>query len=172
MYSKKVCILGAPAVGKSSLIRRFLGAEFSETYHATTGADIKKVVLELEADKVQLMLWDIQGMDESAHGFTHYLKGAAAIIYVVDGTQLETLDRALELRQKSTDYLGSAVPSIMLFNKSDLAQHWEISSSMINDVEADSIFAILTSSRDGCGVDTAFNLIARVMLGKSSLVAA
>lgn len=172
MYSKKVCILGAPAVGKSSLIRRFLGAELSETYHATTGSDIEKVVLELEADKVQLMLWDIQGMDESAHGFTHYLKGAAAIIYVVDGTKLETLDRALELRQKSKDYLGGAVPSIMLFNKSDLAQHWEISSSMINDVEADSIFAILTSSRDGCGVDTAFNLIARVMLGKSSLVAA
>ena len=109
MYSKKVCILGAPAVGKSSLIRRFLGAELSETYHATTGSDIEKVVLELEADKVQLMLWDIQGMDGSAHGYAHYLKG---------------------------------------------------------------IFAILTSSRDGCGVDTAFNLIARVTLGKSSLVAA
>ena len=172
MYNKKVCILGAPAVGKSSLIRRFLGAEFSETYHATTGADIKKIVLELEADKVQLMLWDIQGMDEYAHGFNHYLKGASAIIYVVDGTQRETLGRALELRQKTEDYLGSAVPSIMLFNKSDLAHHWKISSSMINEVEAEGVFAILTSSRDGCGVDTAFNLIARVMLGKSSLVAA
>ena len=172
MYSKKVCILGAPAVGKSSLIRRFLGAEFSETYHATIGADIKKIVLELEADKVQLMLWDIQGMDESAQGFSQYMKGASAIIYVVDGTHLATLDRALELRQKTENFLGSAVPSIMLFNKSDLAQHWEISSSMINDVEANGIFAILTSSRDGCGVDTAFNLIARVMLGKSSMVAA
>ena len=172
MYIKKVCILGAAAVGKSSLIRRILGKEFSEAYHATTGADIKKIVLDVDADKVQLMLWDIQDRDESTQGFTHYLKGASAIIYVVDGTRLETLDRALELRQKTEDYLGSAVPSIMLLNKSDLAQHWEISSSMINDIETDGIFAILTSSSEGSGVNTAFNLIARVMLGKSSLVAA
>ncbi len=172
MYIKKVCILGPPAVGKSSLIRRFLGKEFSDTYNATTGAEIKKVVLDVDADRVQLMLWDIQGMDAAAPGFTHYLKGASAIIYVVDGTRLETLDRALELRQKTEDYLGSAVPSIILFNKSDLEQHWEISSSMINDVETDGIFAILTSSSEGSGVSMAFNLLARVMLGKSSMVAA
>lgn len=172
MYIKKVCILGAPAVGKSSLIRRLLGKEFSDTYHATTGADIKKVVLDVDVDKVQLMLWDIQGMDATAQGFSHYLKGASAVIYVADGTRLETLDRALELRQKTEDFLGSAVPSIMLFNKSDLEQHWEISSSMINDVETDGIFAILTSSKDGSGVNTAFNLLARVLLGKSSMVAA
>jgi len=172
MYYKKVCILGARAVGKSSLIKRFLSAKFSDGYSATVGANIEKIVLDIDGDRVQLMLWDIQGEDRAGQAFTHYLKGASALIYVVDGTRLGTLEAAMELRKEAEDHLGCKPPSIMLFNKSDLAKRWEISSSMINDVESDGIFALLTSANEGSGVNTAFNLITRVILGKTYMIAA
>lgn len=172
MNYKKVCILGTRAVGKSSLIRRFLSGKFSDGYSATVGANIEKIVLDIDTDKVQLMLWDIQGADQAGQVFTHYLKGASAIIYVVDGTRLNTLEAAMEFRKVAENHLGGKPPSIMLFNKSDLAEHWEISSEMINDVESDGIFALLTSANEGSGVNTAFNLITRVLLGKTSLIAA
>lgn len=170
MYNKKICILGASGVGKSSLIYRFLSGKFSEAYLANAGAKIDKVVQTVDRDKVQLMLWDIHGDAQTSSGFLNYLKGASAFIYVVDGTRLETLMSAMEVRQQAEKQLGNAIPGIMLFNKSDLAKDWEISSSMISDVESDGIFAILTSCKEGTGVNTAFNLITRVMMGKTSLV--
>jgi len=171
-YHKKICVLGARAVGKTSLVKRFLEGGFNPDYNATSGVDINKIQLQVDADNLQLMLWDIQGVEPSSQRFFDYLKGASAIVYVVDGTRLQTLYTALELRQKIEQRAGVAVRSIVLFNKSDLVKSWEISSAMINDVEADGIFTLLTSAREGTGVNTAFNLLARVLLGKTSLVAA
>lgn len=170
MYIKKVCILGASGVGKSSLVRRFLSGNFSEAYRTDTGARIDKMIVDVDRDKVQLMLWDIQGEDQVSRGFLNYLKGASAIIYVVDGTRLETLATAIKFRQETESYYGGVRPSIMLFNKSDLAQQWEISPGMISDAESGGIFALLTSCREGGGVNTAFNLISRVLMGKTALM--
>ncbi len=170
MYYKKVCILGACGVGKSSLIHRFQSGNFSEAYHTDAGAKIEKMIVDVDRDKVQLMLWDIQGEDQISHRFLNYLKGASAIIYVVDGTRLETLATAIDFRRESESYFADVKPSIMLFNKSDLAQQWEISPGMISDAESGGIFALLTSCREGSGVNTAFNLISRVMMGKTALM--
>lgn len=172
IYNKKICVLGDRGVGKTSLVRRYLSGEFSPDYRPTDGASINKVELLVERDKLQLMLWDIEGGRDSVRGYYDYLKGASAIIYVVDGTRLETLQTALRYRQDIQDRAGTPVPSMVLLNKSDLVKNWEINSNMINDLEMDGILALLTSSREGSGVKTAFSLLVRVMLGKSSLVAA
>lgn len=172
MYSKKICIVGAGGVGKTSLIQRFLDGRCSGDPLATVGANIGKKVLDIDGEKLQLMLWDIQGGDRLSSRDMNYLRGAAAIVYVVDGTRLQTLDAALALRLEIESRLGRRLPSILLFNKSDLAQRWEISNTMINDAEADGICAILTSSKEGGGVNLAFNLISRVIIGKTTLIAA
>ena len=172
MYHKKICVLGARAVGKTSLARRFREGGFNPDYKATYGAAISKIQLQVDADRLQLMLWDIEGLEPSSQRFFDYLKGASAIVYVVDGTRLQTLEAVLELRQKIEQRAGVPVRSIVLFNKSDLIESWEISPGTISDIEADGILALLTSAREGTGVNTAFNLLARVLLGKSTLVAA
>lgn len=171
-YNKKICMLGAPAVGKTSLVQRFVGGECCSAYLPTVGANIDKIQLLVDSDRLQLMLWDIQGGDRSSRRFFDYLKGASAIVYVVDGTRLDTLEVALEFRRQIDNSLVAPMPSIMLFNKADLSKTWEISPSMINEVEADGIFALLTSAREGSGVNVAFNLLARVLLGKATMVAA
>ena len=172
MYNKKICMLGAPAVGKTCLVRRFVGSDCGRDYQATVGANIDKIQLQVDSDRLQLMLWDIQGQERSSRRYFDYLKSASAIVYVVDGTRLETLDVALEFRRRIDDSLVGPLPSIMLFNKSDLSKTWEISPDMINNVEASGIFALLSSAREGTGVNTAFGLLARVLLGKATLVAA
>ena len=172
MYKKKVCILGERAVGKSCLVRRFKDGSFDAAYQTTAGADIHKIQLQVDADSLQLMLWDIQGQDRSSEEFFDYMKGASAIVYVIDGTRLQSLDAVLEFRQKIEIRGSRPVPSMMLFNKSDLASSWEISSSMINDVELEGMFSLLTSAKEGSGVNTAFDLLSRVLVGKISLVAA
>ena len=126
MYNKKVCILGASGVGKSSLIQRFLNGKFSEAHVASVGARIDKIVRIIDHDKVQLMLWDIESDNEAPGGFENYIKNASAMIYVVDGTRMETLTSAIDLRKAAEKHIGNFVPSIILFNKSDLVNDWEI----------------------------------------------
>ena len=172
VYKKKICVLGASAVGKTSLVRRFVRGEYGFEYCPSIGASIDKVLLQVDGDRLQLMLWDIQGESRSSRRYTEYIKGASAIVYVVDGTRLDTLETALEFRRQIHRSLARPPPSIVLFNKADLSKTWEISTSMINDVEKHGIFALLTSAREGSGVDTAFNLLARVLLGKVTMIAA
>ena len=172
MYKKKICMVGAFAVGKTSLVQRFVTGIFSSRYLTTVGVKIDNKEVEVDGDTVQLLLWDIQGEDELSRVPLNYLKGASAVIYVVDGTRLETLKTALDIKQEVENQFEGGVPNIMLFNKSDLADQWEVSPEMIGEVEAGGMLTMLTSSKEGTGVNTAFNLITRVMMGKTTLFAA
>ena len=62
---KKVVLLGDSAVGKTSLIRRFVYDEYDDGYISTIGAKVSKKEVEVEYDgtdyKVMLMIWDIIG---------------------------------------------------------------------------------------------------------------
>ena len=42
MIKKKICMLGAFAVGKTSLVQRYVNSIFSEKYHTTVGVRIEK----------------------------------------------------------------------------------------------------------------------------------
>ena len=172
MYNKKICIVGARQVGKTSLIRRFLGGQFEPATRATNGAKIDKKILDVDGDRLQMMLWDIEGGNHLPQESMNYFKGASAIIYVVDGTRLDTLGAAMGLKLEIEANLGHGLPSFVLFNKSDLADHWEISNTMISDVEVGGNFSLLTSSKEGSGVNMVFSLLSRVLLGKTCLVAA
>ena len=47
LVQKKVCMLGATAVGKTSLVRRFVESVFSEKYQATIGVKIDRKLVEV-----------------------------------------------------------------------------------------------------------------------------
>ena len=64
MQQKKICMLGAFAVGKTSLVRRYVDSIFSDTYLTTVGVKIDKRVVPVGNDSVNLILWDIAGEDE------------------------------------------------------------------------------------------------------------
>ncbi|MGJ8679827.1 Rab family GTPase, partial [Paraglaciecola sp.] len=63
MIQKKICILGASGVGKTSLIKQYVEGIFSEKYLTSIGVKIDKKIVELDSSSVQLMIWDIEGID-------------------------------------------------------------------------------------------------------------
>ena len=64
MIQKKVCMLGGFAVGKTSLVARFVSSIFSEKYLSTVGVKIDKKVVSVDGRDTMLLLWDIYGQDD------------------------------------------------------------------------------------------------------------
>jgi len=77
MIRKKICLVGAPGVGKTSLVRRFVERRFEADYHSTIGVRIDRRSLDVDGNEVSLIIWDIHGEDESLSVRSSYLAGMA-----------------------------------------------------------------------------------------------
>ena len=92
VIQKKVCMLGDFAVGKTSLVRRYVEGSFDDKYLSSIGVKISRKPLEREGHKLNLILWDLGGSENFAHLQPSYLQGAAGVLIVLDLTRKETLE--------------------------------------------------------------------------------
>ncbi len=113
MNKKKICLLGAFAVGKTSLVQKYVHSIFSDKYHTTVGVKIEKAQVDIEGDLVDLIIWDLHGEDEFQHVRLSHLKGSAGLIFVADGTRQATLVTALNLKQIVETTMGP-IPFMIL----------------------------------------------------------
>lgn len=167
MIQKKICMLGSFAVGKTSLVARFVHSMFSEQYHTTIGVKIDKKLVNLDGRDVSLILWDIHGDDEFQRVRSSYLRGASGYLLVADGTRRTTLDGALALRSSVAELLGD-IPSLLLLNKVDLEEDWVIEPDDLENA-IDEAQLIETSAKTGQGVEEAFLKLTRLILGEDLL---
>ena len=165
MIQKKICMVGAFAVGKTSLVARFVESIFSEKYHTTVGVKISKKALQVGDQEWHLILWDLAGEDEFLQIRTSYLRGSAGYLLVVDGTRRATLDTAMSIQQRIVDTVGN-IPFVVLFNKSDLTNEWEIANDAFAELSQKDWSWLKASAKTGEGVEEAFlTLIAKMPEG-------
>ncbi len=167
MNKYKICMLGAFAVGKTSLVRRYVHSIFSDRYQTTLGVKIDKKSLEVDGRPVELILWDLAGEDEFMKVRTSYLRGSAGGVLVADGARAETLDILFELKDKLFGEVGP-VPLVLLVNKSDLRASWAIEAERLEQLRAAGWQVIETSAKSGDGVEAAFELLAQRLLGANA----
>jgi small GTP-binding protein len=163
MIQKKICMVGASTVGKTSLVSRFVKSIYSDIYHASIGVKIDKKTLTVGEQELSLMLWDIAGEDEFQKITISYLKGSSGYILVVDGTRRETFDRAIELQARVEEAIGPS-PFVVLINKSDLEKQWQVTPEMIKQLAEKGWTVLLGSAKTGLGVEDAFLTLGKAML--------
>jgi small GTP-binding protein len=163
MISKKICMLGAFAVGKSALVQQYVHSIFSDRYLSTVGVKISQKDLCLDGRDVSLVLWDLEGKDLYTEVNATHLRGAMGFFVVADGTRRETLEDALKLRDMALAVAGQ-VPYFLLVNKADLATEWEVARKDVDDLRAQGIGVFATSARTGQNVEEAFLSLAKAML--------
>lgn len=162
MLQKKICMLGAFGVGKTSLVSRFVSSIFSDKYLTTVGVKIDKKTLSLGTMEMTLMLWDIYGDDGFQTVRDSYLRGASGYLLVADGTRHATLDTATALQQKAESVVGR-LPFLLLLNKADLDAEWQINERALWKLAERGWPVVKTSAKTGAGVDEAFTTLAREM---------
>ncbi len=163
MIQKKVCMVGAFATGKTSLVARFVSSIYSEAYQTTVGVKIDKKSINLADREVNLLLWDVQGEDDFQKLRLSYLRGLSGYLLVVDGTRSATLEKAFALQQIIEETVGK-LPFILILNKSDLLDEWEIDATATDELSKKGWIVIQGSAKTGLGVEEAFLTLAKKMV--------
>ena len=156
-------MIGAFAVGKTSLVQRFVTSLFSEKYHTTIGVKVDKKKVHVDGETVHLLIWDIHGDDPQQPLSSSYIRGASGYLLVADGTRKETLETIYWLETKVKKIIGE-VPFVLLLNKSDLTKQWEIKPEDEAELKQKEWTYFITSAKSGDGVENAFQILTRKIL--------
>jgi len=168
MIQKKICMLGGFAVGKTSLVRRFVSNVFSDQYQTTIGVTVEKKCVTVDGQEVLLVLWDLYGEDEFQRVRDSYLRGSSGYIVVMDGTRKDTLQTALALQETAVNTVGP-VPFVSIINKADVRSEWEIDERVIEQLRDRNWTVLFGSAKLGQGVDELFLNLATQMVQRSPL---
>ena len=175
---KKICLLGDAAVGKTSLIRRFVYDEFDDKYISTLGSKVSKKDMQVNILKktknpigvnLTLSIWDILGQkDESAMRTRPiYFNGTNGAILICDVTRKETFDNLSEWI-KSLNNVAQKVPLVILGNKIDLCKSAEVLyRDLENFAKEHNIPMFPTSAKSNNNVNEAFKKLSELMLEQS-----
>ncbi|MBN1558481.1 MAG: GTP-binding protein [Lentisphaerae bacterium] len=163
MIKRKICMLGAYAVGKTSLVAAFVSSLFSDRYLTTVGVKIEKKRVQADGTEVDLLIWDVQGEDETRRIPESYLRGAAGYVLVADGTRSDTLETARRIRGR-VEAAGAGRPFVLLLNKADLKDEWEIDADAEAALRKAGWPVYRTSAKTGDNVEAAFVRLTRAML--------
>jgi small GTP-binding protein len=162
VIQKKICLLGDFAVGKTSLVRRFVEGRFDERYLSTIGVKISRKPLTRPYGTLNLLVWDLAGSEEVG-AESSYIRGASGALIVCDLTRRDTLSGlehyAAQLRQ-----LNPKAVTVFVGNKADLIETRAISDEDLQALSAKlNSPCFLSSAKTGENVENAFlNLAERI----------
>ncbi len=163
---KKMCVLGEEAVGKTSLIRRFVVEKFDDKYIATIGTKSSKKTMSIKSGDINvnltMIIWDILGQKKFSELKRSAYKGANSAFIVLDLTRIETLYSFNEWLSSLYE-IAPDIPVVILANKSDLNPAFGVKE--IKEVIGDRGFPFyFTSAKTGKNVNPAFNTLGKMMM--------
>jgi small GTP-binding protein len=174
---KKVALIGDAAVGKTSLVRKFVLDEFDDKYIATIGLKVtkKSLIVPYGKESVELiiMIWDLLGQKGFQRSQERAFRGVDAAICVADVTRPETLKSVEEYWVPMILRTTGPIPLIFFANKIDLEDQVKFGMREIlaleqkfkmKDATGSHPQSFLTSARTGAGVEEGFKSIGHYLL--------
>ncbi len=153
----KILLLGDGAVGKTTLIKRFIEGAFRSEYKMTIGVNVYKKNVELNMEQtIEFSIFDVAGQQRFQAIRTAFYKGASGALIIFDLTRSPTFKNVEQWMNELKGYAG-AVPFVLIGNKSDLKEQRVVQSSEIQAFsDKFSCLYIETSAKTGENVEKAF----------------
>jgi len=158
----KIIIVGEPAVGKTSLVKKFVSGQFTKDYRTSIGTNIfiKNIKLK-NIGKTTIQLWDIAGQERWINMRRSYYLGAKGVLIVGDLTRKNTFDQIEEFWVPDIKKYCEIAPIVLLANKNDLDKELNKKEISILGEKINAISTIYTSAKTGENVEIAFKIISK-----------
>ncbi|HKZ48539.1 MAG TPA: GTP-binding protein [Thermoplasmata archaeon] len=159
LVKKKVVLLGDGAVGKTSLVRRFVIDKFSDEYIATIGTKVTKKDFRLDGPHgpvdLTMMLWDVLGQRDYQTTHESSIRGARGAIVVYDVSRPDTAASAQTFWLPLLSRVAGPVPYVLIGNKVDLVEDRKAAEVKLKEIAKD-VPASLCSAKTGESVEAGF----------------
>ncbi|MCJ1249823.1 Ras- protein Rab-6B [Trapelia coarctata] len=154
------------AVGKTSLITRFMYDSFDNMYQATIGIDFLSKTMYLEDRTVRLQLWDTAGQERFRSLIPSYIRDSSVAVVVYDISSLKSFQNTRKWVDDVRGERGNDVIIVLVGNKTDLGDKREVTQAM-GEEEAKRCGALFveTSAKVGANVKGLFRKIAQALPG-------
>ena len=162
---KKVVLLGDGAVGKTSLIRKFVTDKYDDEYIVTIGTKVTKKDLVIGSRELTLMIWDVLGQQGYTTTQAMSFSGSTGAILVADITRKETLDSLTDYWIPTLQQVTGPLPFVFLANKADLTDEYQFDEAgLVALAKTYGASHLLTSAKSGLNVENAFNAMGTTVL--------
>lgn len=182
---KKIVLLGDSAVGKTSLIRRYVFNQFEDSYVATIGSKVTTKELKIQmpnrTEHLTLVIWDLIGREGYHALHSRTFVGVHGALLVADLTREETFKSLERYWIPILFKVVENVPLVFVCNKSDLKEEYEFEPEDLVDVASrynegqDRILPAgleswySTSARNGSNVNNAFESLGHFVMRSEDL---
>jgi Ras-related protein Rab-8A len=161
----KLLVIGDSAVGKTSLLLRYMDDKFSSSFVSTIGVDFKTRTEDIDGRAVRLQIWDTAGQERFRTITTSYFRGAHGILLCFDATERKTFTNVASWAAQIKENADETVAVVLVGTKVDMADK-----RAVTDKEAEALAAthgmryLATSAKLNSNVKEAFDVLARAAL--------
>mmetsp|Transcript_82996 Transcript_82996/g.230521 ORF Transcript_82996/g.230521 Transcript_82996/m.230521 type:complete len:212 (-) Transcript_82996:35-670(-) len=163
----KLVFLGEQAVGKTSVITRFMYDTFDNNYQATIGIDFLSKTMYLEDRTVRLQLWDTAGQERFRSLIPSYIRDSSGAIVVYDITNKSSFLNTAKWIEDVRSERGSDVVIVLVGNKTDLNDRRQVSVEEGEEkAKENGVMFIETSAKMGHNIKQLFRQLAQALPGQ------
>jgi Ras-related protein Rab-6A len=165
-HKYKLVFLGEQAVGKTSIITRFMYDTFDNNYQATIGIDFLSKTMYLDDRTVRLQLWDTAGQERFRSLIPSYIRDSSVAVVVYDITNRNSFNNCDKWIEDVRSERGSDVVIMLVGNKTDLGEKRQVT---VEEAEAKSkkmnVLFIETSAKGNHNIKVMFRRLAESLPG-------
>jgi len=160
----KVIVVGDAAVGKTSLMFRFVHGSFAKDYKMTIGVNFATKLLKLDdGTNVKLSIWDTAGQERFHFLLPSYYDGSSGGLIVFDVTRRESFTNLPKWIDQVRGKVNNA-PLLLIGNKADLEDLRAVQTEEARQFATQhGLVYTETSAKDGTNVNDVFAALTQFM---------
>ena len=166
-HKYKLVFLGEQAVGKTSIITRFMYDTFDTNYQATIGIDFLSKTMYLDDRTVRLQLWDTAGQERFRSLIPSYIRDSSVAVVVYDITNKTSFANCDKWIEDVRAERGGEVVIMLVGNKTDLGDKRQVTTEE-GETKAKklNVLFIETSAKSNHNIKQMFRRLAEALPGQ------
>ena len=158
----KIILVGDSAVGKTSILSRYIDNSFDENIKCTINIGIKTKLIDIDENtSVKMNIWDTAGQERYRSMTRQYYNNCQGAIFVFDLTKKKTFESLpqwiKELNENDSHSKNKKIECLILGNKSDLTNEREVIAEDIQNFINNKYLYYEVSAKNGNNISLAFD---------------